>query len=58
MANKNYRITKGIPKSIKNKNKESKTLCRTRDLTKRKKIEREFKTNKNNLLKVGLSRPR
>ena len=27
-------------------------MCRTKDLTKRKKIEQEFKTYKNNLLKL------
>ena len=44
-------ITKGILKSIKNKNKQYKKMCRNKDLTKRKIIEQEFKTYKNNLLK-------
>ena len=37
-------ITKGILKSIKNKNTQYKTMCRTKDLTKRKIKEQEFKT--------------
>ena len=45
-------IIKGILKSIKNKNKQYRKMCRTKDLTKRKKIEQEFKTYKNYLLKV------
>ena len=45
-------ITKGILKSIKNKNKQYRKMCRTKDLTKRKKIEQEFKTYKNYLLKI------
>ena len=49
-------ITKGILKSIKNKNKEYKKMCRTKDLNKRKEIEQEFKTYKNNLLKPTSSR--
>ena len=40
-------ITKGILKSIKNKNKLYKKMCWTKDLTKRKIIEQEFKTYKN-----------
>ena len=46
MPNKNYRknwITKGIFKSIKNKNKHYKKMCRTKDLTKRKIIVQELK---------------
>ena len=46
MPNKNYRknwITKGIFKSIKNKNKHYKKMCRTKDLTKRKMIVQELK---------------
>ena len=50
LQNKSW-ITKGILKSIKNKNKEYKKMCRTKDLNKRKEIEQEFKTYKNNLLK-------
>ena len=45
-------ITKGIFKSIKNKNKQCKIMCRTKTLTKRKIIEQEFETYKNNLLKL------
>ena len=45
-------ITKGILKSIKNKNKQYKIMCRTKNLTKRKLIEQQFKTYKNNLLKL------
>ena len=56
MPNKSYRISHGLqkgflPKHIKNKNKEYKKMCRTKDLTKCKIIE-EFKTYKNNLLKL------
>ena len=50
LQNKSW-ITKGILKSIKNKNKEYKKMCRTKDRNKRKEIEQEFKTYKNNLLK-------
>ena len=45
-------IYKGILKSIKNKNKQYKIMCRTKNLTKRKIIEQQFKTDKNNLLKL------
>ena len=45
-------ITKGILKSIKNKNKQYEKMCGANDLTKRKIIEQEFKTYKNNLLKL------
>ena len=48
-------ITKGILKSIKNKNKQYKIMCRSKNFTKRKIIEQQFKTYKNNLLK--LTRP-
>ena len=40
-------ITKGILKSIKNKNKLYKKMCWTKDHTKRKIVEQEFKTYKN-----------
>ena len=49
-------ITKEILKPIKNKNKHNKTMCRTKDITKRKIIEQEFKTSKNNLLKLTRAR--
>ena len=57
MPNKNYRISHGLqkeflPKYIKNKNKQYKKMCRTKDLTKCKITEQEFKTYKNNLLKL------
>ena len=54
MPNKNYRISHGLQKKllkkyIKNKNKQYKNMCWTKDLTKCKIIEQEFKTYKNNL---------
>ena len=57
MPNKNYRISHGLqkeflPKYIKNKNKQYKKMCPTKDLTKCKITEQEFKTYKNNLLKL------
>ena len=46
MPNKNYRTNHGLPKeilkSIKKKKKQYKKMCRTKDLTKHKKIEQEF----------------
>ena len=45
-------ITKGILKFIKNKNKKYKIMCRKKNLTKQKIMEQEFKTYKNNLLKL------
>ena len=44
-------IIKRILKFIKNKNRQYKKICQTKDLNKHKKIEQEFKTYKNNLLK-------
>ena len=45
-------ITKGILKSIKNKNKQYNKMCQTKEPSKHKKIEQKFKTYKNKLLKL------
>ena len=55
LQNKEW-ITKGILKSIKNKNRQYKIMRRTKNLTKRKIIAQKFKTYKNNLLKLTRAR--
>ena len=56
MPNKNYRISHGLQKGflspLRTKISNIEKCVETKDLTKRKKIEQEFKTYKNYLLKI------